>query len=317
MKTIHVAVIASLVILLGAAASCKKSSGSGTTTGIDTTKTEPADAPIKTWQEHWFDHKQLISRVYYDTSLVVYYDNDVSRTITWPFTYLKKVWDYTNATYGKLYPTAGDKRLYAIFHTGKYSGGHPSYWYDDSHDNKNAIDCGSGSATAWTAGTGNDLDLTTHEIGHIVESTTHGTRTSPAFSLWGDSKWMEIYIYDVYKGLGMEADATRWFNLVNNTTDNFPATNTQWFKNWFYPIYSKYGGTKVLTNFFQLLAENFPKDGNGTYTRSMNYGEFIHFWSGAAGTDLKTQATIAFTWPTTWETMYAQAKKDFPDIDYK
>lgn len=296
-------------------AACKKSGGDTTQpTTTNPPEVDPPGAPIKTWQEHWFEHKQLLSRVYYDSVLAVYYDNDVSRTVTWPFTFLKEVWLYSNATYGKLY--GSDKRLFAIFHTGKYGGGHPGYYYDPGHDNRNVIDCGSNAGNAWLTGTGNDLDLTTHEIGHIVESTTHGTKGSPAFALWKDSKWMEIYIYDVYKGLQRDADAARWFNMMMNTTDDFPAANTQWFKNWFYPIYDKYGGNKVLAKFFTLLAAHFPKAADGRYSRDMNWGEFIHFWSGAAGASLKAQATIAFGWPASWETQFNKAKTDFPGITY-
>lgn len=314
MKTSRIVALLLLVAIFSEGA-CKKGSNTTTTPGTGTPTVDPPGAPLKTWQEHWGEHKQLVSRVYYDTSLVVYYDNEVSRAINWPFTFLKKVWDYSNLTYGKLYGSS-DRRLYAIFHTGKYSGGHPSYYYDASHDNLNVIDCGSLSGTAWTSGLGNDLDLTTHEIGHIVESTTHGTKGSPAFALWKDSKWMEIYIYDVYKGLKMESDATRWFNLVVNGTENFPAAGTQWFKNWFFPIYDKYGGTPVLTKFFKLLADNFPKNGDGRYSRDLNWGEFVHFWSGAAGANLKAQATIAFGWPGDWETQFTKAKSDFPNVKY-
>ncbi|WP_240670978.1 hypothetical protein [Lacibacter luteus] len=272
------------------------------------------DVPPSTWQEHWFDHAQLVSRVYYDTSLVVYFDNDVQKSITWPNTFVKEVWQYTRKTYG--YEFGSDKRLYAIFHAGKYSGGHPGYYYSSRHDNRNVIDCGSSSLNAWTAGTGNDLDLVTHEVGHVVESANNNAKGSPAFAIWKDSKWMEIYIYDVYKGLGRTADADRWYNLMMGTTDNFPQTNTQWFKNWFYPIYNQYGGSAVLNKFFKLLAANFPKDGNRQYTRDLNWGEFIHFWSGAAGANLKPLATTAFGWPAEWETQFNKAKTDFPSVTY-
>lgn len=303
------------ILSLLLSAGCKKSGGGNTPDPPpDPPVVDPPGAPIKTWQEHWFEHKQLVSRVYYDTVLAVYYDNEVSRSITWPYTFLKEVWLYSNATYGKLYGT--DKRLYAIFHAGKYGGGHPAYYYDAGHDHKNVIDCGSNAGNAWITGMGNDLDLTTHEIGHIVESATHGTKGSPAFALWKDSKWMEIYIYDVYKGLKRDTDAARWFNMMMTTTDNFPAPNTQWFKNWFYPVYDKYGGSAVLSKFFKLLASHFPKNGDGRYTRDLNWGEFVHFWSGAAGVSLKAQATLAFGWPAAWEVQFNNAKTDFPGVIY-
>jgi hypothetical protein len=292
-------------------AHCKKSKSA---TGTTPPPVVDYNVPSSTWQEHWFDHNQLVSRVYYDTSLVVYFDNDVSKTITWPNTFLKEVWQYSRRTYG--YEFGTEKRLYAVFHAGKYGGGHPGYYYSNRHENHNVIDCGSPNGNAWTAGTGNDLDLTTHEVGHIVESAANGTKGSPAFAIWKDSKWMEIYIYDVYKGLGKTADADRWFALMAGTTDNFPRANTQWFKNWFYPIYNQYGGSVVLNKFFKLLAAHFPKDANKQYTRDLNWGEFIHFWSGAAGVNLKPLATNAFGWPAEWEVLFNQAKIDFPGVVY-
>lgn len=48
------------------------------------------DAPL-TWKEHWFEHNQLLNRVYSDTSIAVYYDDAVDRRITWPNTYLAQV----------------------------------------------------------------------------------------------------------------------------------------------------------------------------------------------------------------------------------
>jgi hypothetical protein len=98
---------------------------------------------------------------------------------------------------------------------------------------------------------------------------------------------------------------------MQNTTDNFPVAGTHWFRDWFYPIYNNYGGTQVLNRFFQMLAQHFPKSGN-SYSRNMNWGEFIHFWSGAAGVSLKPLATAAFGWTSTFETQFNQARNDFP-----
>lgn len=265
--------------------------------------------PPLTWQEHWFDHQQLLNRVYFDDDLAVYYDNDVSRSVTWPFTYLGNVWKYTKSVYGKF---GTDERLYAIFHTNKYSGGHPSTFFDASHDYRNVIDAGPGP---WLSGAGNDLDLTTHEVAHIVEGAAKGIHNSPAFPIWGDSKWAEIFNYDVYRGLGRTADAQRWYNMMINGSDNFPRANTYWFRDWFYPIYNNHGGSQVLNNFFVMLAAHFPKNGD-QYSRNMNFGEFIHFWSGAAGVNLKAQATLAFGWPAEYETQFNQARANFPEITY-
>jgi hypothetical protein len=261
-------------------------------------------APPERWQEHWFDHDQNLTRVFYDDDLAVYFDGDVDRSYTWMNRYIGDVWRYTKKTYGAF---GSDSRLFAVFHTNKYSGGHPSTYFDASHDNRNVIDAGPGP---WKNGTGNDLDLTTHEVGHIVEGASKGVHNSPAFGLWKDSKWMEIYIYDVYKGLGRTDDVKRWYNTVIGTRDDFPRANSYWFRDWFYPIYNEHGGTATLNNYFTLLAQCFPKNGT-SYARDLNWGEFVHFWSGASGTNLQAQANKAFGWPADWDAQFKKAQKDF------
>ncbi|WP_343523262.1 hypothetical protein [Pedobacter sp.] len=285
---------------------------------------DPADAPPKTWKEHWFEHVQLLNRIYYDTSVVVYYDGDVKPTVTWPKTYMAEAWNYTKKVYGKF---GDDSRLFVIYHAGKYGGGHPGTYLDAGHDYRNVTDCGANDLNAWVTGVDNDIDLSTHEIGHIVEGASKGVKESPAFDIWHDSKWMEIYQYDVYLGLNRPADAQRWLNKMMTTTDNYPRAGTQWFKNWFLPIYENYGKTKVLNGFFTLLSLYFPKQAITVqgknyqqYTRKMNFGEFIHFWSGAAKADLAPLALAAFGSKdekgADWAPMLAKAKTDFPNINY-
>ncbi len=114
------------------------------------------------------------------------------------------------ATYG---PFGDDPRLYCIFHQGNYSGGHPSTNFDASHDFRNVTDCGPGP---WD---NPSYDIPSHEIGRsIVEGASNGVHGSPAFGLWHDSKWIEIYQYDVYKAVGMEQDAKRLFDKFTATS---------------------------------------------------------------------------------------------------
>ena len=309
---------------LGILTSCSKNDNSTAIENPSATTPGTVNNPPMQWTEHWFEHVQTLNRVFYDTSVVVYYDNAVKNTVVWPKTYMAEAWNYTKKTYGKF---GKDSRLFVIYHAGKYGGGHPSTYMDASHDYRNVTDCGSDDSNAWTSGVGNDIDLSTHEIGHIVESAAKGVHGSPAFSIWHDSKWMEIYQYDVYLGLGRTDDAARWFNMMQNTTDNFPRSGTKWFVNWFYPIYNNYGKSKVLNKFFTLLSENFPQrnynSGLGIYleySRDMNFGEFIHFWSGAAGADLKDLALTAFgdkdEQGNDWTQQLMKAKTDFPRISY-
>ena len=212
----------------------------------------------------------------------------------------------------------GDGRLYVVFHANRNEGGTALTAFDQIGDYRSVIDCGKGGDNVWSAGTGNDLDIPTHEIAHIVEGSSHGVHESPGFGVWGDSKWAEIFIFDVYKGLGFEGEAQRWYNQMMGNQDNFPRPGTQWFKNWFYPIYTMNGrgmGSFTLNKFFLLLSQHFPKNGN-SYSRRMNMGEFVHFWSGAVGANLKSLAERAFGWSGDYENQLNQAKKDFPNLPY-
>ncbi|MDR3626549.1 MAG: hypothetical protein P4L45_06935 [Ignavibacteriaceae bacterium] len=305
-KIVLIAAICSLVFICA----CKKD-GSTTLTGPKTQDTTSLrlPAPPSTWKEHWFEHNQLLQRRYYNDDVAIYYDSDMDTTITWPNRYETSLWKYVKSVYGNF---GSENRLYCVYHQGKYSGGHPSTYFDDSHDYRDVTDCGAGP---WKDSTGTNLDMVTHECGHIVEGASNGVHNSPAFSLWGDSKWNEIFIYDAYVGLGRTTEAQRFFKLMQSQYDDFPVSSSQWFKNWFYPIWKNYGGNKVLAKFFLLLSEYFPKSGNA-YTRDMTWGEFIHFWSGAAGVNLKDQATTAFGWPSEWDIEFAQAQKAFSKITY-
>ena len=267
--------------------------------------------PPATWQEHWFEHKQLLKRVYTDADVAIYFDGDVAGGVTWPFQYIGDVWRYTKKTYGDF---GKNPQLYAVLHNGHYSGGHPSGYHDGSHDFRNVIDVGPGP---WSTFDYNAVAIPTHEVGHIVESDANNTHGSPAFGLWGDSKWMEIYIYDVYRGLGRDDFAEAWRNEMLPHVDNFPREDTHWFRDWFLPIYDQHGQTKVLDRYFKLLAANFHKKPNGVdYVGPMNWGEFVHFWSGAAGVNLKDQATKAFGWSPEYEAQFQQARADYPGVTY-
>jgi len=278
------------------------------------------NAPSSTWKEHWFEHNQLVKLVSYNNEVGVYYDDDVPKDITWPQRTMTAIWTYTKATYGA-FGQDKDKRLSVILHFNKYGGGHPATFFDASHDYRNMIDVGSNNP--WTDSTGWNLDIVAHEVGHIVEGASKGTHNSPAMAIWHDSKWMEIYQYDVYKNLGWDKEATRWYNDKMNAVDNYPKAGTQWFKNWFYPIYRDHGGKDVLNGFFTLLSQQFPTRTislGKEYTRDLNMGEFVHFWSGAAHTNLKQLALDAFGTNDEkgqdWTVQFEQARKDFPNITY-
>jgi hypothetical protein len=284
--------------------------GTGVSTYSSVVNTTTLDPNLPTtWQEHWFEHNELVTRVSYNNDLGVYFDASMDPSQTaWLTDYVTKLWQYTKQNYGSF----SNPRLAAVFHTGNYFGGHPADVYNADHDYRNTIDVG---LTTWSETYGDARDIPAHEIGHIVEFSTLGVRNSPAFSIWGDSRWCEIYQYDAYLGAGFTSDATRWYNMKISQADSFPRANTFWFRDWFYPIWRDYGHGAVLARYFQLLATYFHQY-NGAYARDLNWGEFVHFWSGAAGVNLKPLATAAFGWPADWEQQFAQARLDFPGVTY-
>ena len=266
-------------------------------------KTLPA--PPATWMEHWFEHNQLVKLVEYDDHAAIYFDDDVPRAQAgWLLSFISRTWQYSKKHYGDM---GMDPRVYSIHHQGRYSGGHPEYWYSASHDNRNVSDCGPGP---WNEGA---YDVPSHEIGHIVESTAFGMQRSPSFRVWGDSKWAEIYQYDLYVGLGMTDQAQRVLTRFMNQTDSFPRAGTRWFRDWYYPLWRDHGRTQLLSRYFQLLAMHFPKNGT-RYSRDLNFGEYVHFMCGAAAFDCKAQATMAFG--SDWEAQYQKARTDFPGVTY-
>ncbi|WP_431200150.1 hypothetical protein ACQ86K_08135 [Mucilaginibacter sp. P19] len=62
-----------------------------------------------------------------------------------------------------------------------------------------------------------------HEVGHIVSGASHGVKGSPSDALWGDSKFMEIFNYDVLKHIGREDEAGRVYKQMQTQYDDFPA----------------------------------------------------------------------------------------------
>ena len=206
--------------------------------------------PPETWTEHWFEHKQTVKRIAFNDDIAVYIDGDTNRAaIEAMIPALTEMWKYTKKTYGMFGP---EGRLYYIFHQGKYSGGHPSTYFDASHDYRNVSDSGPGPWTGSSA-----IDIPSHEVGHVVEGANNGVHGSPAFPVWGDSKWAEFYQYDIYKAIGREDDAKRLYDKFIAGSDNFPRANTHWFRDWFFPLWRDYGGGQVMARFFALAAKNF------------------------------------------------------------
>jgi hypothetical protein len=311
-----------LLLVVFGLMSCKKSKNT------QEVEIDPPGAPSKTWQEHWQNHSMLVSRVYYDDNVVLYYDQFMDPTVTWTHKAMSDTWAYVKKNYGYM---GEDPHLYVIFHNvvdetnplggGDVDGGHPSTYFDEGHDYRNVADNG---LTDWTYPTGEQIGIPVHEIGHVVEGCSHGMHGSPSFTIWGDSKFMEIFNYDVLMNIGRQDEAARVVYDLSHRDPYAPYPGqrfpgTQWFSNWFFPIYNAYGKGAVLNRYFGVLADNYPKVGKEyTRDRDMNLGEFVHFWSGAAGANLNDQAKKAFGvhWTTDVQDEFKQAQIDFSNVKY-
>ncbi|WP_288811649.1 MULTISPECIES: hypothetical protein [unclassified Sphingobacterium] len=272
--------------------------------------------PPETIQENWKEHVQLIKRVNYNDSVAIYYDDDMPRSVTWIAPFTQKVWSYIVKNYGDMHGNSKDRLLYGIFHKNKYGGGHPFFYDNADHGYRNGIDIGASGNDAWEKAEGWNIDIICHELIHLIEFVSHNKSGSPSRKWWGDSKIAEIINYDIYMGLGMEAEAQRIYQNDINKSENFPSQNTLWLKNWFFPIYNNHGKTAALTGYFKLLADHFPQNAKGQYARDMTFGEFVHFWSAAAKANLKNQAILAFGWNAQWEREWKEAQVMYPNFDY-
>jgi hypothetical protein len=282
----------------------------------DTTKLHAVGTPPATWQEHWFEHNQLLTRVYFNDDIALYYDNNMDKSIIWPRAAYTKIWKYIKATYGNI----GDSgRFYVVLHANRYGGGHPSPYYDASHDYRNVLDAGLGLSD-WYTEDGEKLRLPIHEIGHIIASSSHGRRHDlQDDDIWGDSKFAEIFIYDVLINTGYPNEAQDIYRemLVQDTYAPYPGMTmpgVNFFIDWFFPIYTRYGQGAVLSRYFEQIAKNVPRD----RSNDLNLGEFVHFYSGAAGVNLSDQAKIAFGkyWNASAIEQFKNAQKNFPNVKY-
>ena len=272
--------------------------------------------------ETWSSHGQIMTRVAEGADTVIYYNDDIRRTgLRFHSEYLRKLWRHVRTNYGEFGPE--NSKLYAFFHakvpTSLYKHNSIQSYFDVNSDCRNVIDFVGGDEKAWSRSmnaTG-DLDTITHEVAHIIEWSSKGVHGSPTYQLWGDSAWAEIFTFDAYYSLGLDMDLKRWYSQMHQSKYDFPRYNTYWFRDWFYPIYKNFGGTRVLSRYFDTLALHFPKKDNGwEYERDINLGEFVHFFSGAAKSDLKTYAIRAFRWDSNAERELLEAKSNFPGIWY-
>lgn len=263
--------------------------------------------PPLTWTEHWFEHDQVLTRVYYDDCVALYFDPDMADSVKgWLAPFLSEAWKYSLENYGKL----GSDRVYAVAHQGHYSGGHVARYDDPSHDNRNVIDM---AGTAWADG---NWDMPATLYAFLVDSEgSHTKLGAPKSAHYGNVGFPLIYKYDLYLGLGLTKTAESALTTFNAASNSQPFAGTYWFRDWFYPIWHDHGHAQVFANYQSLLEKYYPVDADN-WMPTMNYGQYFHFMSGAAGVDLVPLARDAFEWHADFDDEIAAAKVDFPDIKY-
>ena len=281
--------------------------GSGGGSGPGPTACPGGPEPPLAWTEHWFEHSEKLTRVHYDDCIAVYFDGDTSMAAKdWLVPFLNKAWTYSLATYGQM----GTERIYVVVHQGKYQGGHSSTFIEASHDNRAVIDMG---ADEWIDG---EYDLPAHLLSFLVDS--QGAHTKFGAPMGGDydnAGFPLIYKYDLYLALGLDSVAADAFSDFNAIKNGNPYDDTFWFRDWFYPVWRDHGHAKLFANYESLLEKYFPA-GADHWMPDMNYGQYFHFMSGAAGVDLVPAARQAFVWHPDFDDEVAAAKVDFPDIEY-
>jgi hypothetical protein len=288
----------------GATSSDGGTAGAGATgpTGIC-----PAGAmPPAGWKEHWTGHSQALTLRDFDDCVAIYVDADMAAVDTaWLSSFLSKAWTYNLNTYGAL----GSERLFVILHQNKNLGGQVSAFYDATRDGRNSLDLG---ASSWKPG---DYELAGTQLSALVERTAvPGKQGAPASAAWGAAGFAEIYKYDLFLGLGMNDEASAAADGYTPLAQTYPVPNSYWFSDFFYPCWQDHGKTGLLVKFFGLLKQYYPV--NNQVMPPMNFGQYVHFMSGAAGAEIKTQATYAFGWDDNWEAQLQQARSDFPAIKY-
>jgi hypothetical protein len=266
--------------------------------------------PMPTLTDWINGHGDTMTLLDHDGHVAIYVSDNVNtEDAAWVLEFASNAMQYMKLHYD-MECHYGDDRLYVFLHQGTHGGGTISSYFDQFSTFRNAVDMG---AASWERDIANiNIDLVSHEMAHIVEGSSNCIHESPGFGVWGDSKWAEIFQYDLYLGLGMMEDADKMY-------DRFMNGNDPWFPEFYYPMYDMYGGVEVLNNFFKLLAEHFPTrlendDMNPIYTRRLNLGELIHFYSGASNADVSDLALNAFG--DTFAEELAQAKLDFPAVTY-
>ncbi len=269
---------------------------------------DPPGSPSRGINVNWNGHSGVLNRKYFDTYIAVYYGDEVNREIEWPYTFISDSWRFVIDNYGD-FGDAGS-RLYAVIHEDLGSDPYIATYFDEVSNFQSLIDISleGGEIDA------NNKDKIAFLIEALVENSVKGVKGAIGQELWKD-QFSKIFVYSMYKAMGFDDDAQRIYDAAIAEEVAYPSAGTFWFKDWFFPLYEDYNGSVVFSNFFKLLSEKFPLEGN-SYSRDLNLGEMVHFFSGATGEDLQPFAELAFGWNPEYEELLFQAKAKFPDLNY-
>jgi len=299
----------------------------GASAWVTTNLTTPArPAPPNSWVETgWYGgHNRTVTLRALESDIAAYVDPFVTpSSVDWLRPILNQHFQFAKTTYGKL----GDPLLYVIFE----QDGDPSDTAD-IYGVGGIINVSSSEAyyrnvtfaASYNWADTNSLwniNALTHELAHIVEFNNNGWLGSPSFSAWGDSKWADIFIYDVFShSTTLPANwLANTITELNGYADDF---GYYWFKDFLRPVYDgtvgntdpSKKGSALLNRYFQLIAQFLPKLDASYGDKNMTLGEYIHFMSGAAGVSLEAQAKIAFRWTPELELQFANAQLQFPAV---
>ncbi|MGC4065111.1 MAG: fibronectin type III domain-containing protein [Polyangiaceae bacterium] len=299
---------------------------------VSATTAALTDPPASWVETGWYGgHNRTVYRTYLDRNIALYFDEYVTNrnSVTWMSPIFTEAWAYVKRTYGSfsdpiLYVIGNQDNIASDVNDAYSVGGIQDVFNSDAYY-RNIIFSVSGD---WTSGPdwsstdpGWNFGSLLHEMCHIVEGNNNGTWGSPSYGVWQDSKWAEIFAYDVLLHIPTVTSSSAATNEYNRHLTDVDDYGRHWFRDWYYPLYSGSAGntaadkrgTALLVRYFQLLAQYLPK-ANGSYPRGLNMGEYIHFMSGAAGMNLETLGRTAFATTPQVALQLARARAEFPAI---
>lgn len=240
-----------------------------------------------------------------EDNLVMYYNRDIRnpRSIVWPITFTRDAWESLRRMYGRF----GNDRLYVVLH-GKPQPQDLNFatYLDASKGRLNAMEVGSSN---WAVENATNVDLIARNLAQIVVRSARGVRY-PGL----EPGWADILVHNIFNVTNRPEDQARWIIEMEREAESNVA-NVPMYTQWYLPIYRDLGMGGVLNRFFLARVSHFPIADFGdirTFARAMNRGEFIHFWSNAAGRNLTELGGEVFGWSTGLMDQYHKARTDFP-----